>query len=271
MRPRAGAAETVKDRKEIARWAFLSDIHIAADPGNRFRGFYPHQNLRKATAQIADNLPDGLVITGDLSRSNGGAKAYAHVKSMLTPLAEKRPIYLGVGNHDNRRDFINAFENADDSGEAVKDKHIITAMAGPVRMIVLDSLLYTNVFGGMIGKDQRTWLDTYLRVCDDTPTILFLHHTPRADLLDAHRLFEIIKPIPKVKAVVFGHSHKYEFSESDGMVLVNLPAVGYNFTSAQPVGWVEARLTAQGGEFVLHAVGGNPKKDGRTTMVRWRA
>ena len=143
-------------------------------------------------------------------------------------------------------------------------------MAGPVRMIVLDSLLYTNVYGGMIGQTQRTWLETYLHVCDDTPTILFLHHTPRADLLDARRLFDIITPIKKVKAVVYGHSHKYEFRESDGIQLINLPAVGYNFTGAQPVGWVEARLTGKGGEFVLHAVGGNPRRDGRTTMVRWR-
>jgi len=87
-------------------------------------------------------------------------------------------------------------------------------MAGPVRMIVLDTLLYVNVFPGMLGGPQRTWLETYLRVCDDTPTILFIHHTPRADLLDTRRLFEIITPVKKVKAVVYGHSHKYEFCES---------------------------------------------------------
>ena len=269
--PRTGGAEEGKDRKDMSRWAFLSDTHIAEDPGNRFRGFYPHRNMQAVTTQIASNLPDGLVITGDISRWKGGVGAYDKAKSMLAPIAEKRPIYMGLGNHDNRDDFLQAFENSADRGEAVKDKHIVTAMAGPVRMIVLDSLLYTNVFGGMIGKTQRTWLDTYLRVCDDTPTILFLHHTPRADLLDARRLFDVITPIKKVKAVVYGHSHKYEFRESNGIQLINLPAVGYNFTGAQPVGWVEARLNGKGGEFVLHAVGGNPKRDGRTTMVRWRA
>ena len=271
MRPHASLAESVKDRKDMAHWAFLSDTHIAADPDNHFRGFYPHQNLKKVTADIATYVPDGIVITGDLSRWNGGPKAYEHLKSMLAPLAEKRPIYMGVGNHDNRHDFINAFENADASGEAVKDKHIITAMAGPVRMIVLDSLLYTNVYGGMIGRPQRTWLETYLQVCDETPTLLFLHHTPRADLLDARRLLEIVAPVKKVKAIVYGHSHKYEFLEAHGIHLINLPAVGYNFTNAQPLGWVEARMTAEAGEFVLHAVAGNPKKDGRSTLLRWRA
>lgn len=274
MKPRLGKAaeaKNAKDRSDIARWAFLSDTHIAEDPDNHFRGLYPYRNLKNATADIETYVPDGVVITGDLSRSRGGAGAYAKLKGLLEPLAQTRPIYMGVGNHDNRDDFVAAFEHSDTSGEAVKDKHIVTAMAGPVRMIILDSLLYTNVFGGMIGRPQRTWLDTYLRVCDDTPTVVFLHHTPRADLLDARRLLEILTPIKKVKALVFGHSHKYEFSQSDGLILVNLPACGYNFTNAQPVGWVEARMTAEAGEFVLHAVGGNPSKDGRTTMVRWRA
>jgi Icc protein len=270
MGPRADTAETAQGSKDVARWALLSDTHIAADSRNRFRGFYPHLNLRKVTAEIASDLPDGLVITGDVARSRGSRGAYESVKSLLAPLAEKRPIYMAVGNHDNRDDFLHAFESADRSREVVKDKHVLTAMAGPVRIIVLDSLLYVNVFPGMLGRPQRTWLETYLNLCDDTPTILFLHHTPRADLLDTRRLFEIVGPCKKVKAVVYGHSHKYEFCEADGLQLINLPACGYNFTSAQPVGWVEARLSREGGEFVLHAVGGNPKRDGRTTMVRWR-
>jgi 3',5'-cyclic AMP phosphodiesterase CpdA len=268
--PRCGRDEDARNRKDSTRWAFLSDTHVAADPEHRFRGFNPYRNLQEITAEIASSLPDGLVITGDLSRSKGGPGAYENVKSLLAPIAQRRPIYVAVGNHDHRGDFLQVFESPGESGEAVKDKHIVTAMAGPVRMIVLDTLLYVNTFPGMLGRPQRTWLETYLHVCDDTPTILFIHHTPRADLLDTRRLFEIIAPVKKVKAVVYGHSHKYEFCESHGIKLINLPAAGYNFTGAQPVGWVEARLTGEAGEFILHAVGGNARRDGRTTTVRWR-
>jgi 3',5'-cyclic AMP phosphodiesterase CpdA len=271
MGPCPRPAKDVQEPEDLARWALLSDTHVAADPEHQFRGFYPYMNLQKITTEIASDLPDGLVITGDLARSKGSTGAYDNVKSLLAPLARKRPIYMAVGNHDNRDDFLQAFENPNGSGGVIQDKHIVTTMAGPVRMIILDTLLYVNTFPGMLGRQQRTWLETYLRLCDDTPTILFLHHTPRADLLDTRRLFEIISPIKKVKAVVYGHSHKYEFCESDGILLVNLPASGYNFTGAQPVGWVEARLTRESGEFVLHAVGGNPRRDGRTTTVRWRA
>ena len=99
----------------------------------------------------------------------------------------------------------------------------------------------------------------YLQTNDDKPTLLFFHHTLSdgdGDLLDVPRLFEIVKAAPAVKGLVFGHSHVYSFTERDGVHLINLPASGYNFNDAQPVGWVEAQLTANGAEFRLHAVGG---------------
>jgi 3',5'-cyclic AMP phosphodiesterase CpdA len=257
-------------RQDCTRWAFLSDTHIHRDPEYRFRSFCTYENLQRVVENIGEDMPEGLVITGDLARSHGSADAYENFKSLLAPIAKKRPIHLCIGNHDRREDFRTAFTRPTQAA-AIEDRHIVTAMAGPIRMIVLDTLLYVNTFPGMLGKLQRIWLETYLGASDETPTILFCHHAPRADLLDTRRLFEIISPVRKVKALVFGHSHRYEFSQRDGIHLVNLPATGYNFTSAQPVGWVEARLTGEGGEFTLHAVGGNKSQHGSTRYLRWRA
>jgi Icc protein len=256
--------------KKATRWAFLSDTHIAASPMHRFRGHYPYRNLRAVLDQVTGDMPDGVVITGDLVRRWGEGGAYDSVRAMLAPVAAKRPVYLGLGNHDHRERFLSAFGVPGNMGEAVRRKHIIRATAGPVRLIVLDSLLYTNLMAGMIGKTQRIWLETYLRTCDDTPTILFLHHAPRADLLDVGRLLDIAAPARKVKAIVYGHSHRYRFREHEGIHLINLPATGYNFTNIQPVGWVEARLTDEGGEFTLRAVGGNRTRDGRSVSLAWR-
>jgi hypothetical protein len=47
-----------------------------------------------------------------------------------------------------------------------------------------------------------------------------------------------------------------------------LPA---DFSRRQPVGWVEAHLTAKGGRFSLHAIGGNRQRTGSTEAFRWRA
>lgn len=258
-------------QKDATRWAFLSDTHIHANPRHRFRGFYPYQNLQKIVDQIGTNMPDGVVITGDVARSRGSLGAYDNVKALLAPIAEERPIHLGIGNHDRREEFQLAFAGSRLGSAGLHDRHIITTMTGPIRMIVLDTLLFVNLFPGRIGRLQRAWLENYLWMTDETPTILFFHHSPRADLLDSRRLFDIISPARKVKAVVFGHSHKYELTERDGIHLVNLPATGYNFTRAQPVGWVEAHLTAEGGEFILHAVGGDMSRHRSVQFLRWRA
>jgi len=259
------------EQPDCTRWALLSDTHIAADPRNRYRGFYPYQNLQEVAGQIACDLPDGLVITGDLARLRGQTDAYENFKALLRPVAEQRPIHLGLGNHDNRDDFFRTFGGLDTGRRIVENRHVSTAVAGPVRLIVLDSLLTVNATPGKLGTEQRTWLELYLQACDETPTILFLHHTLMSDLLDTPRLFEIIRPLAKVKAVVYGHSHRYEYSQIAGIHLINLPATGYNFSSRQPVGWVEARLTGTGGEFTLHALDGNRRDNGQVHRLLWRA
>lgn len=275
----AGVAflESCRSRPEPAApeapWAFLSDTHVAADPENNYRGFYPYRNLQTVLSQVASCKPRGLVITGDLARMTGQIADYENVKKLLAPVAEERPIYVAMGNHDNRANFGKVFEKPAGEKQAVEDKHVVVVNAGPVRFVILDSLLRTNETAGLLGKAQRTWLANDLQSSDDTPTILFVHHTfgdGDGDLLDAPRLFELIKPVKMVKAVVYGHSHEYSFSQFEHIHLINLPATGYTFGAAQPVGWVEARLTGRGGEFVLHAIAGNTQIDGQTTKLRWR-
>jgi hypothetical protein len=55
----------------------------------------------------------------------------------------------------------------------------------------------------------------------------------------------------------------------DGLPIVGLPALGYNFDDAQPVGWVDARFGPDGAALTLRAVAGNRAEDGKTTRLRW--
>ena len=152
-------------------------------------------------------------------------------------------------------------------------KHVLVIELAPVRLIMLDSLLYVNTTAGLLGKAQREWLGEYLRAASDLPTLLFLHH-PLADndgaLLDTDRFLSIIRPHRKVKAVFYGHSHQYRYQEDQGMHIVNLPAVGYSFGPEEPVGWVRANFTREGADLTLHAVGGNRELDGKTKSLAWR-
>ena len=257
--------------QDYARWAFLADTHIASDPKNRYRGFCPYQNLLEIASQLTYDPPEGVVIAGDLARLTGRPEAYENLKALLSPLAQKRPVYLGLGNHDNRQDFFHTFEDSTSSAEAVQDKHIVVADGGPVRLIILDTLFKINRISGMLGWPQRSWLETYLNTCDDKPTILFVHHKPKADLLDTNRLFRIIGPVTKVKAVVYGHTHQLGLSEYKGIHLINLPATGFNLGDSHPVGWMDAKVTAESGEFTLHAMAGNTRLDRQAVKLTWRA
>jgi 3',5'-cyclic AMP phosphodiesterase CpdA len=244
-------AEGSRSASPSTRWAFLSDTHIAGDPENNYRGFYPYRNLHKTFAQLASDLPEGLVVTGDIARLTGQMEDYENFRKLLVPLVGRRPIYLALGNHDDRDHFLDVFESLAGAAGS-KGKHIVTVDAGPVRFLLLDSLVSTNQTMGLLGKAQRTWLQQYLQTGDDKPVILFFHHSLRdedGDLQDLPRLFDIIKPVAKVKAIVYGHSHEYGFSDFEGIHLINLPAVAFNFGDTQPVGWVEA--LGRKAEFVL--------------------
>jgi 3',5'-cyclic AMP phosphodiesterase CpdA len=252
--------------------ALLSDTHVAADPKNENRKFFPTENLKQVVTQVIAARPDAVLLNGDAARLTGELEDYSAVKELLSPLAEQSPIAISMGNHDNRENFLKIF-SAPTSAQKVGDKHVLVIDQPFLRTIVLDSLLFTNKVPGLLGKAQRDWLDKSLAKADSRPTVLFVHHTlgdADGDLLDAEALFRIVEPYAKVKAIFYGHSHEYSYRQHRGIHLVNLPAVGYNFTDKEPVGWVDALFSPDGVDLTLKAIGGNRDKDGQTTSLSWR-
>ncbi len=257
-------------RAKNAHWAFLSDTHIAGDIREAYRGFVPYQNLQTVVPQVLSAAPEGVIINGDVARLSGEKSDYQQVKQLLLPLAQELPVHMTMGNHDDRDNFREAFS---EPATLVEDRHVHVIEAPPLRMILLDSLLYVNKVVGLLGKMQRSWLEMFLDSTTPMPTLIFVHHTlgdDDSDLQDVERMFDIIRPHPSVKAVLYGHSHRYQYGQRDGIQLINLPAVGYNFADDQPVGWLEASLSAEGGAFTLHAIDGNRENNGQTVNLVWR-
>ena len=257
-------------RTKNAHWAFLSDTHVAGDPDEAYRGFVPYQNLQQVVPQVLNAAPVGAIINGDVARLAGEKSDYRQVRQLLNPLAERLPVHMTLGNHDDRDNFGEVFPA---SATLVEGHHVHVIEAPPVRMILLDSLLYVNKVVGLLGKLQRSWLEMFLDSAKPMPTLIFVHHTlgdNDSDLQDVDRMFGIIRPHPSVKAVLYGHSHRYQYGQRDGIQLINLPAVGYNFSDDQPVGWLEANLSEKGGAFTLRAIGGDRENDGQTVNLTWR-
>lgn len=254
------------------RLALLSDTHIPANAAEAYRGFTPVDNLRHVAAQVSKADVQATIIGGDLARLIGTAEDYGRLQALLAPISEKMPVGLILGNHDNRANFLATFPSSAGTSQGVRNKHVMVLEEQQLRFILLDSLLAPDVTPGQLGLAQRTWLAQYLASAKAVPTMVFVHHTLDDNdgaLMDVERLFGVIRPHAHVKAILYGHSHRYRVDERDGIQLINLPAVGYNFADTEPVGWVESVWTADGVDLTLRTIGGHQAANGQTTSVHW--
>ncbi len=254
------------------RVAVLSDTHTPADRTNEYRGFRPYENLETLVPQVVASSCEYAILNGDAARLTGELADYEALKGLLQPVAEKMPIYIGLGNHDHRQNFHQVIGKTPGCDQGVRGKHTLVLESEVVRIVVLDSLLYVDQVAGLLGKAQRTWLAEFLKAADERPIVFFVHHTlgdNDGELLDVDRLFKIIKPYRQVQAIFYGHSHRYHIHERAGVQLVNLPAIGYNFKDSEPIGWLDAEFTSQGVAMKLNTIGGNQEDDGKTTTLDW--
>ncbi len=114
LRPQGTQAES-DSTSASTRLAILSDTHLPADAKNEYRGFRPMENLKTVLPQVIQAKPEGVIINGDAARLTGEIADYKTLHGMLTPLAEKAPIYIGLGNHDDRGNFAKVFANQPDA------------------------------------------------------------------------------------------------------------------------------------------------------------
>jgi 3',5'-cyclic AMP phosphodiesterase CpdA len=262
------------DPGAVVRLALLSDTHIAGDRSDSYRGFTPFDNLQKTIAQVTALPFDGVIVNGDMARLEGKQVDYARFAEMTEPLADRGALVVTLGNHDDRRNARKALSRLSGETQAVEQKFVTVFEAGQLRFILLDSLLATNIAPGQLGKSQRDWLDKYLAGHPEMPTVILVHHNPDPEsdsgLVDAARLLAILQPHRHVKALIFGHTHTYRREQANGLHLINLPAVGYNFADGEAVGWIEAAFTPAGATLKLHAIAGETKNDGAEAALNWR-
>ena len=136
--------------------ALLSDTHIAANPLDANRKFLPTENLKTVLSQVTSARPAGVIINGDIARLSGELADYEAVKTHLRALGDQVPIYLVLGNHDDRAQFRAAFPEAPTDA----DGFVQSAFATPVgRFLLLDTNLPGSAAGGLcarrLGPDER--------------------------------------------------------------------------------------------------------------------
>lgn len=251
----------------------LSDPHLLADPDGLVRGRPALALLRRGIhcAEVElDGPPDLLLISGDLchDESWGG---YVRLRELLAPLPW--PVALLPGNHDHPQLLRAALGRR----AAVAPQRL---EINGVLLLLLDSHR-PGCVGGWLGERQLGWVAQQLSQLGGRPLLVAVHHPPLAigdpgldaiALHDGAALLELLRPVPGLQAVLFGHVHQHWQALLPGrspqlapVLLLGCPSTLCGFGPVQPCPL--ARPDDPGGR-LLELRPGQPL---RQRLLRWSA
>ncbi len=261
------------------RFVLLADIHISEDSEKVARQIYPTQTFEQARGEYlgVDWRPAGVIVAGDCAFNSGETGDYQQLRKLAAPIA--MPIVLAMGNHDNRESFWEVFPDQQVVPAPVPGRHVRLIEAPHADWFILDSLDKTNSTPGRMGALQLQWLADQLDRRPEKPALLVAHHYPlvegnedmlKSALLDTEEFYKVILPRKRVKAFIFGHSHRWEHARVDGLHLVNLAALAWLFDAKQPRGWADAQLRPDGLRLTLQCLDTSHEAHGRPLELAWR-
>lgn len=264
----------------------LSDPHIVA-PGRLLMNKIPTAELLAATVQRVRDLqpaPTAVVVTGDLV-DDGSEAAYAHLKTLLSPLS--CPVFLMPGNHDAVPSLRAAWP---------EQTHLQTAAAaelgacyevtiGGLRMVALDSTV-AGAAHGELGEARLAWLAECLASAPEIPTVVALHHPPFVTgighmdgmglRVGREAFWALVAQHRQVQRVIAGHLHRSISVTVGGVLAMTAPSTAHQISldlrpdgpptyAMEPAGFLVHHLQADGA-LLTHIVaaddGGGPRPFG---------
>lgn len=260
-------------------WALLSDIHLAANRALTARGINMTDHFAAVLREVQGlpQRPAGLFITGDCAYNSGQKCDYGVLADLLKPIrADRIPVHLALGNHDNRQRFWEALREEKAARRPLADKQATCLKTPYANWYLLDSLETTLSSPGLLGPEQLDWLAHALDADAATPALVLVHHNPglmggQVGLKDTEALLEILRPRRQVKAYIYGHTHAWNVEpDSSGIHLINLPPVAYVFKQGDPAGWAHATLKPNGLRLELRCLDAAHQAQGKVHELEWR-
>ncbi|MEM1444618.1 MAG: metallophosphoesterase [Planctomycetota bacterium] len=281
----------------------MADTHIAEDPSTLSRAGV--EMAMRLASVLDDAMPvvghgghafqqdgpirsldfDFALINGDSAYDIGTQGDYRMLVAGLSPLMDfGLPVHVLLGNHDDRMNF-RAVLNAPPSDLEIKHVRKLGVEDGSsyCDWLLLDSLRVVDEVPGELEGAQLMWFNEKLREDADRPAIIVVHHPPVPDdepdrpfaLQDHVAFWALIESHPRVKAVLHGHTHRWEprlrrlgarSSQRRDVMMIGLPPTSYVFDEANPWGYVVADVDAAGVSFTLRAMDGHAA-DGESVRV----
>ena len=207
------------------RLAQITDCHLLPTVDQYYQQIQPAKYLQAIVAQLCLELPDAVILTGDLVQ-NASAASYQLLAEICQPLA--CPVFYLPGNHDDLQQLDLLSQQA--PFHAAKSLRLANW-----QLLLLNTKGLTP--SGVFGVDQQEWLQQQLKPSDALAVWLFCHHHPRPigssidkhGQLDGAALWQHIFAEPRIQGISHGHCH-YAYNSQFGKVnIVGCPASSVQF------------------------------------------
>jgi 3',5'-cyclic AMP phosphodiesterase CpdA len=216
--------------------AQISDLHVTTDkdPLNRQRNETRLRQVLNSILQLQPR-PVAIVASGDLV-DRGEIAEYVELRRLLDGF--EIPIHYGLGNHDNRAAFLEAFEGAGPGADPDGFVQYVVDF-GALRMVMVDTLDQGRE-GGAFCERRATWLAATLDEAPDQPTVIALHHPPIVSGIQwmdpdpgepwIARLADTVRGRTQVRSMICGHVHRAFAGQFAGQIVAAAPATSIQLT-----------------------------------------
>ncbi|MCG8563001.1 MAG: metallophosphoesterase [Hyphomicrobiales bacterium] len=212
--------------------AQISDTHLLANGSDADARDRRIGNFERTVAHIRGLAPqpDVVLHTGDISQ-NATGQEYGLAREILSGL--KSPVLAIVGNRDRRAPFAAAFAGDGYLRSGAGFVQYAVALNG-LRLVAADTIDEATPMGGFC-DDRLAELDAMLCEAPDMPTLLFLHHPPKAipavpkphqfEPDEATRLRALIGRHEQIVRVLCGHTHRADQVDVGRVPLSTVPSI----------------------------------------------
>ena len=207
----------------------ITDTHILPADHRQFKGMDTALTLEQIIAAINTDAdrPDLILATGDLVHDPLPA-VYERLRGILQQA--NYPVFCLAGNHDDPE----LMQNMLNSGRLSTVKIIV---CGNWRLLLLNTMIMGSE-RGYINEAELEFLEEQLQSNASEHALIALHHPPvdvGSPWMDAMKIsnggefLAIIKRMPQVRCVLWGHIHQEFRSQLEQIQLIGSPSTCMQF------------------------------------------